>query len=238
MRRATLVLMVVAFDWHLVPLRAMCAKATLEQVFARERGRVCRTRDGPRSCSKWAQWREHRDDVHSRRNVKGTPATSTRSRMWGAYRRHGVYVQRGVAFHVGSSLLFVFAGGEPLQTNECMPTALLELEPATHWNGLRRSHGRRSANCRPRTWDRCPLCLTPHCPTARVFRRGLGEERSLKAAPACLARLAEDDDALSVLVVAILFLWDCWMLAGDGANGSIPVTRRMGSRMSSRPNAR
>ena len=29
--------------------------------------------------------------------------------------------------------------------------------------------------------------------------------------------LSEDDDALSALVLAILFLWDCWMLAGDGA---------------------
>jgi hypothetical protein len=56
-----------------------------------------------------------------------------------------------------------------------------------------------------------------HMPLALGFRRGLGEERALKAAPACLARLAEDDDALSMLVLAILFLWDCWMLAGDGA---------------------
>jgi hypothetical protein len=56
-----------------------------------------------------------------------------------------------------------------------------------------------------------------HMPLALGFRRSLGEERPLIAAPGCLARLAEDDDALSILVLAILFLWDCWMLSGDGA---------------------
>ena len=56
-----------------------------------------------------------------------------------------------------------------------------------------------------------------HMPLALGFRRSLGEERLLIEAPGCLARLAEDDEALSILVLAILFLWDCWMLSDDGA---------------------
>jgi hypothetical protein len=48
------------------------------------------------------------------------------------------------------------------------------------------------------------------------MRRGLGEERPLHIAPGCLARLGEDDHALAVLVTAVLFLWDCWVLSPDG----------------------
>ena len=64
------------------------------------------------------------------------------------------------------------------------------------------------------TWGVWPS--SEHMPLALGLRRGLGESRHVKDAPGCLARLGQDDDALSVLVVAVLFLWDCWMLAGDG----------------------
>jgi hypothetical protein len=53
-------------------------------------------------------------------------------------------------------------------------------------------------------------------PLAEAVRRGLGEERSLQVAPGCLVRLGEDDQALAVLVTAVLFLWDCWVLSADG----------------------
>jgi hypothetical protein len=55
-----------------------------------------------------------------------------------------------------------------------------------------------------------------HMPLATALRRGLGEERSLIDAPGCMARLGEDDDAMSVLVTAVFFLWDCWLLEADG----------------------
>jgi hypothetical protein len=53
-------------------------------------------------------------------------------------------------------------------------------------------------------------------PLADAVRRGLGEERPLDVAPGCLVRLGEDDQALAVLVTAVLFLWDCWALSPDG----------------------
>ncbi len=55
-----------------------------------------------------------------------------------------------------------------------------------------------------------------HMPLAEAVRRGLGEERPLHVAPGCLVRLGEDDQALAVLVTAVLFLWDCWVLSPDG----------------------
>jgi len=55
-----------------------------------------------------------------------------------------------------------------------------------------------------------------HMPLADAVRRGLGEDRPLQVAPGCLVRLGEDDEALAVLVTAVLFLWDCWVLSPDG----------------------
>ena len=55
-----------------------------------------------------------------------------------------------------------------------------------------------------------------HMPLADAVRRGLGEGRPLSDAPGCLVRLGEDDQALAVLVTAVLFLWDCWVLSPDG----------------------
>ena len=62
-----------------------------------------------------------------------------------------------------------------------------------------------------------------HMPLADAVRRGLGEGRPLSDAPGCLVRLGEDDQALAVLVTAVLFF---------GIAGSFP---RMGClRLSSR----
>ena len=55
-----------------------------------------------------------------------------------------------------------------------------------------------------------------HMPLAEGLRRGLGEERSIHEAPGCVAMLGEDDQALSVLITAVLFLWDCWLLSPNG----------------------
>lgn len=54
-----------------------------------------------------------------------------------------------------------------------------------------------------------------HPPLAEAVRRGFGAELTLDQAPGHLARLGEDDAALSMLTLAMLFLWDCWVLPSD-----------------------
>jgi hypothetical protein len=55
-----------------------------------------------------------------------------------------------------------------------------------------------------------------HEPLVRAARAGLGESRSLFEAPGCLARMGEDGPAISMVCLAILFLWDCWLLQPNG----------------------
>ena len=55
-----------------------------------------------------------------------------------------------------------------------------------------------------------------HMPLADAMRRGFGEDRPVHLAPGCVARYGEDDQALAVLALSVLFLWDCWLLAPDG----------------------
>ena len=45
---------------------------------------------------------------------------------------------------------------------------------------------------------------------------GFGAELTLHETPGHLARLGEDDAALSILCLAVLFLWDCWVLPARG----------------------
>ena len=51
-----------------------------------------------------------------------------------------------------------------------------------------------------------------HLPLAEAVRRGFGAEVPLDDAPGHLARLGEDDAALSMVCLAVLFLWECWVL--------------------------
>ena len=51
-----------------------------------------------------------------------------------------------------------------------------------------------------------------HRPLAEAARRGLGADRPLAESPGHLVRLGEDDAGLSILALAMLFLWDCWVL--------------------------
>lgn len=55
-----------------------------------------------------------------------------------------------------------------------------------------------------------------HLPLAEAARRGFGAERPLYETPGHLAGHGEDDAALGVLCMAVLFLWDCWVLPSDG----------------------
>ena len=59
-----------------------------------------------------------------------------------------------------------------------------------------------------------------HAPLAMLLRDALGESRPINVAPGCLVRTGESDDGLSLYVVAILFLWDCWIV---NANASLCV---------------
>jgi hypothetical protein len=54
-----------------------------------------------------------------------------------------------------------------------------------------------------------------HPPMAAAVRRALGETRGVHEAPGALVRLKEDDDAQSLLLLPMLFLWDCWVLSAD-----------------------
>jgi hypothetical protein len=50
------------------------------------------------------------------------------------------------------------------------------------------------------------------------FRAALGEQRPLIDIPGHLVDgPKDDDDGLSVLVVSMLFLWDCWVFSAAGA---------------------
>ena len=52
-----------------------------------------------------------------------------------------------------------------------------------------------------------------HPPLVEAARRGLGAERALADSPGHLVHAGEDEEGLSVLVLAVLFLWDCWLLS-------------------------
>lgn len=55
-----------------------------------------------------------------------------------------------------------------------------------------------------------------HRPLAEAARSSWGATAPLHQGPGHLVRIGESDDGLSVLVLAFLFLWDCWLLpAGE-----------------------
>ena len=55
-----------------------------------------------------------------------------------------------------------------------------------------------------------------HMPLARQLRERFGEDRLLKEAPGHVFAAGEDDVALSFLVIALLFLWDAWLITARG----------------------
>jgi hypothetical protein len=56
-----------------------------------------------------------------------------------------------------------------------------------------------------------------HMPLVSRLRQAHGEIRPLIEAPGLLFTPAESDDALSFLVVALLFIWDCHVFSSSGA---------------------
>jgi hypothetical protein len=55
-----------------------------------------------------------------------------------------------------------------------------------------------------------------HMPLFTSFRQACGERRPLIEAPAHLIAENEADDAISVVAVSLLFVWDCYILSGTG----------------------
>jgi hypothetical protein len=55
-----------------------------------------------------------------------------------------------------------------------------------------------------------------HLPLAQRFREALGEKRLLNEAPGHLAGVEEKDDAISVVIMALEFFWDCLALHSSG----------------------
>ncbi|MFL5600909.1 MAG: hypothetical protein ACJ78I_10985 [Gemmatimonadaceae bacterium] len=55
-----------------------------------------------------------------------------------------------------------------------------------------------------------------HMALAEAARRGLGAKHTLSDSPGHVTQLGESDSGLSILCLAVLFLWDCWVLPADG----------------------
>jgi hypothetical protein len=55
-----------------------------------------------------------------------------------------------------------------------------------------------------------------HMPLFTRFREALGERRLLIEAPGHLVAPGEADDAVSIIVVSLLFVWNCHILAASG----------------------
>jgi hypothetical protein len=55
-----------------------------------------------------------------------------------------------------------------------------------------------------------------HSPLAESARTAWGAPGPLSNYPGHLVYLGEHEDGLSVLVLAVLFLWDCWVLPSGG----------------------
>lgn len=55
-----------------------------------------------------------------------------------------------------------------------------------------------------------------HMPVYAKWRSAFGDNRALIEAPGHVVEPSEDEHGLSVLVMAALFLWDCWMYSANG----------------------
>ena len=133
MRRTTLFLLAIWLALASAPLRAVCAKATLEQQFISSTvvfvGRATAQQSAARTRVVNTVAVEEIDTVttFAVEDVwKGVPATEMHvTTCGGRLADRAVLCSESFRFGVGSTYL-VFASGEPLETNACVPTALLE----------------------------------------------------------------------------------------------------------------
>jgi hypothetical protein len=63
-------------------------------------------------------------------------------------------------------------------------------------------------------WDVWPS--SQHMPLFTRFREAFGEKRPLIEAPAHLLAPDESEDSVSIITVALLFIWDCHILTASG----------------------
>jgi hypothetical protein len=63
-------------------------------------------------------------------------------------------------------------------------------------------------------WAVWPSCQ--HMPLFARFREALGERRPLIETPGHLVAVDEADDGVSILAVALLFMWDCHVITASG----------------------
>lgn len=63
-------------------------------------------------------------------------------------------------------------------------------------------------------WAVWPSCQ--HMPLFARFREALGEKRPLIETPGHLVTVDEADDGVSILAVALLFMWDCHVITASG----------------------
>src|ERR1700722_1235310 len=57
-----------------------------------------------------------------------------------------------------------------------------------------------------------------HLPLVTRFRQALGERRELVEAPAHLVAASDQDDAVSIIAMSLLFICDCYGISASGAN--------------------
>ena len=60
-----------------------------------------------------------------------------------------------------------------------------------------------------------------HRPLAESARSSWGAPGPLASYPGQVVALGEHDDGISALVLALLFLWDCWLLPADGSRAAL-----------------
>ena len=136
MRRTTVVVLAVWFGLASVPLRALCAKSRLEEQFARStvvfvgrataQGAEARTRVLGTGTTVTTEEINTTTTFTVDKMWKGAPATNVRVKTCGGVLGdQSVTCDPSFTFRIGSTYL-VFASGEPLQTSNCVPTALLE----------------------------------------------------------------------------------------------------------------
>ncbi len=63
-------------------------------------------------------------------------------------------------------------------------------------------------------WDVWPS--SQHLPLLTRFREALGEHRSLIEAPGHIITASDKDDAISIVITALLFIWDCYGISSSG----------------------
>ena len=62
------------------------------------------------------------------------------------------------------------------------------------------------------TRDRHVFESCEHTPAVNRWMEAFGDTRGIDLAPALLATAASEDDGLSLVLFAVLFVWDCWVI--------------------------